>query len=175
VQKSFDMKVLEILNGKSDSFQGQADLNQLIVRLAIGIVMWPHGAQLLLGWFGGFGFTSSMSYFMELVHLPWLLGFGVIMIQFFGSLFILLGLFTKINAFLMSVMVFNMIFFGHLEHGFFMNWMGSQAGEGFEFHILLLGLSISLIFSSSNRFSLDFIRKPRTKKGLPVFDFNQDS
>ena len=133
------------------------NLSFLFSRLAIAIVMWPHGAQQLLGWFGGFGFSGTMNYFTQTVGLPYFIAVMVIYIQFFGSLMILFGWFIKTNAILMGVIVVGMIFSGHVEHGFFMNWAGNQAGEGFEFHILLLGLCISLLLSDKQKFSIDYL------------------
>lgn len=130
-------------------------VSQMVTRCAIAVVMWPHGAQLLLGSFGGYGFNATMEYLTQNMGLPWLLSLAVILSQFFGSLFILAGLWTRANALLLSVIVIGMIFSGHTEHGFFMNWFGNQKGEGFEYHILLLGLCLSLLLTSSYRWSLD--------------------
>ena len=130
------------------------DIYPLILRLTIGIVMWPHGAQLLLGWFGGYGLNGTMNYFMQ-NGLPWLAGFLVILIQFFGSIFILIGLHTRFSAFAMFVIGVGMIFSGHTEHGFFMNWFGNQKGEGFEFHLLLLGICATLFFTGGGKYSAD--------------------
>lgn len=138
-------------------------INQLIVRIAIAVVMWPHGAQLLLGWFGGFGFSGTMAFFTGDAGLPWLIGFLVIMIQFFGSLFILTGFLTRLNAFGMSIIVVGMMFSGHTEHGFFMNWFGQQGGEGIEFHLLLLGLSLALLFTKKYSYSMDALLKQKSK------------
>ena len=126
----------------------------LILRLTAGLVMLPHGAQLLLGWFNGFGFDATMNHFVTNEGLPWLVGFMVIMIQFFGSLMLILGIFTRLNALAMFGIVFGMIF-SHTEHGFFMNWFGNQKGEGFEFHLLLLGICVSSMFLGSGKYSLD--------------------
>ncbi|MCE3227363.1 MAG: hypothetical protein K0S32_1914 [Bacteroidetes bacterium] len=136
----------------------------VLVRLSIAIVMWPHGAQLLLGWFGGYGFKGTMVFLQEESGLPWIAAFLVIMIQFFGSLFILVGLFTRLCAYAMFIIVIGMIFNGHTEHGFFMNWFGSQKGEGYEFHLLLLGLCISLILTGGGKISLDSIIRKKNKK-----------
>jgi putative oxidoreductase len=156
VIKKTKMKMNDLLR---PNFLLKEEFGQLITRITIATVMWPHGAQLLLGLFGGQGFANTMAYFTDSASLPWLVGLAVILIQFFGSLFILVGFFTRINAFAMAVLVIGMIFSGHTEHGFFMNWFGNQAGEGYEFHLLLLGLCISLLFQKQYRFSLDTIMK----------------
>lgn len=160
VQKNIMKTTVTSLSNQNKN--NKLNVHQLITRLTIAVVMWPHGAQLLPGLFGGYGFTNTMSYFTGQAGLPWLVGFIVIMAQFFGSLFILCGLFTRLNAFVMSVIAVGMIFSGHVEHGFFMNWFGNQKGEGFEFHLLLLGLCLSLVFTENYAFSLDHILKKKT-------------
>ena len=58
----------------------------LITRLTIGFVLFPHGAQKLFGWFGGYGFTGTMGFFTGMMHLPWIVGFLVIIIESIGCL-----------------------------------------------------------------------------------------
>ncbi len=128
----------------------------LILRMTIGIVLWPHGAQLLLGWFGGPGYTNSMAMFGAF-GLPSLIAFLVIMIQFFGSLLILLGLFTRLIAAATIVLFLGMIFKAHIHIGFFMNWAGTLQGEGYEYHLLAIGILLVLTIYGSGRLSLDKI------------------
>jgi putative oxidoreductase len=130
-------------------------LGQLAARIAIAVVLWPHGAQLLLGMFGGDGFGNTMNYFTTQAGLPWIVGAFVIMIQFFGSLMVLAGFMTRFVALALAFVVVGMIFSGHVEHGFFMNWFGTQKGEGYEYHLLLLGLCVSLVFAGRSTFSID--------------------
>ena len=70
----------------------------IILRILLGLVIFPHGAQKLLGWFGGYGFTGTMNYFTETVGLPWIIGFLVIVIEFFGSIALIAGIGTRIIA-----------------------------------------------------------------------------
>ncbi len=127
----------------------------IVVRLTLAAVILPHGCQLLLGWFGGNGFTSTMHYLTQVEGLPWLVGFLVILLQFFGALFILLGLASRLMAIAMIFLFIGMILTSHLEHGFFMNWLGNQQGEGFEYHLLVIGLAVALLLSGSGKLSLD--------------------
>jgi putative oxidoreductase len=127
----------------------------LILRLGLGLVLFPHGAQKLLGWFGGYGFSGTMGYLTDDVGLPWLIGLSVILLEFAGPLFLVLGLATRITALLIGIQFVGIIFTGHLSHGFFMNWEGDQAGEGFEYHLLVLTLSLALLVQGGGRFALD--------------------
>lgn len=126
----------------------------LVLRLTMALVIWPHGAQLLLGWFGGYGYTGSMGYFTS-QGLPYLIGFLVISLQFFGSIFIMLGLGTRFLALAMLMLFSGMILTVHLPVGFFMNWYGSQKGEGYEYHLLMIGIAISLLISGGGIWSID--------------------
>ncbi|MBS1663784.1 MAG: DoxX family protein [Bacteroidetes bacterium] len=134
----------------------------LILRIVFAIVLWPHGAQMLLGWFGGYGYTGSMQYFTTQAGLPSIIAFLVIFLEFFGSLFILFGLFTRLTAAAMIILFIGMVTSVHLHNGFFMNWYGNMKGEGFEYHLLALGILTTLVISGAGAASLDSIllKKP---------------
>jgi putative oxidoreductase len=153
------MKTTHITSGHGSAFF-PINTVALVQRTTVAAVMWPHGAQLLTGWFGGPGFFRAMDYFTTDLSLPYLVGVLVIFIQFFGSAFILAGFVSRASSFAMFVIVTGMIFCGHLDHGFFMNWNGSQQGEGFEYHLLLLGLCASLILTGGGKYSVDHRFRP---------------
>lgn len=127
----------------------------LILRLTLGFVMFPHGAQKLLGWYNGFGFSGTLSFFTETMHLPWLVAFLIIIGEFFGSLGLLVGFLTRFSAASIAVIMLGAISLVHWPHGFFMNWFGKQAGEGYEYHLLVLGISIVLVIIGAGRWSVD--------------------
>jgi len=141
----------------------QPDLTPLILRIVFAIVLWPHGAQLLLGCFGGYGFSGTMQYFTTQAGLPSFIAFLVIFLQFFGSLFILLGLFTRLFAFASLILFIGMIVTVHQQFGFFMNWYGNMKGEGFEYHLLVIGLLLCLTIAGAGKASLDALISERTK------------
>src|SRR5437868_7306143 len=116
----------------------------LALRLLLGGVLFPHGAQKLLGWFGGFGFNGSMHYFTDQVGLPSAVGFAVIMIEFFGPIFLLLGFATRLWS-LGIVAVMTGVIVTTFNQYFFMNWFGTQKTEGFEFFLLAIGMASSLV------------------------------
>jgi putative oxidoreductase len=128
----------------------------LILRIVLGLVMFPHGAQKLLGIFGGYGFKGTMGYFTNVVHLPAVLAFLVILVEFFCPLLLIVGYATRIAAALLIVLMLGIFITGpHLQNGFFMNWTGQQPGEGYEYHLLVTGMSLALLFSGGGRFSAD--------------------
>jgi putative oxidoreductase len=126
-----------------------------VLRVTAGIVMFPHGAQKVLGWFGGGGFTGTMGFFTEQLGIPAFFAFLAIAAEFAGSLGLITGLLTRVAAFGVAVTMLVAAAMVHLNHGFFMNWMGSQSGEGFEYHILILGLLIPIIVKGAGAWSID--------------------
>lgn len=136
-------------------FSSGTDWTGVILRLTLGLIIFPHGAQKMLGWFGGYGFSGTMGYFTGTVNLPWIIGFLVIVIEFFGSLSLLAGLGSRLWAVAMIVLMLGIIFSAHIANGFFMNWTGAQGGEGYEYHLLVIGLSLAVVLNGGGRFSLD--------------------
>lgn len=126
----------------------------LIARAFIGLILFPHGAQKALGWFGGYGFTGTMQFFSESVHLPWLVGAAVILIEFIGSLCLLLGLAGRVWALAVIGLMIGIIP-QHTANGFFMNWFGNQKGEGFEYHLLMIALAFIVLIGGSGKMSID--------------------
>jgi putative oxidoreductase len=127
----------------------------LILRLTLGFVMFPHGAQKLLGWFGGFGFDGTMGFFTQKMGLPWLISLLIIIGESFGSLALLAGLLTRFTAASLAVIMFGAITLVHFPHGFFMNWFGQQKGEGFEYHFLVIGIAAALLVTGGGKWSID--------------------
>ena len=130
------------------------NLASIFLRVSFSIMMIPHGAGKLFGAFGGFGFEKTMAIFMEHFHIPWILGLAAFLIEFFSAIAILVGYQTRINALLLAS-VMTVAGYFHLEYGFYMNWFGKKAGEGFEFHILAIGMMLALAMIGGGKYSLD--------------------
>jgi putative oxidoreductase len=124
-------------------------------RALLGAVMFPHGAQKLLGWFGGYGFDASMTFFTDTMHLPAPLAVLVILGESIGALLLIAGLGTRIAAFGISAIMLGAVLTTHGSVGFFMNWYGSGTGEGYEYHLLALALSVPLVIAGGGRYALD--------------------
>jgi putative oxidoreductase len=127
----------------------------LILRLTLGLVMFPHGAQKLFGWFGGHGFGGTMGFFTETMGIPYIFALLAIIAESFGALGLIVGLLTRVAAFGVGVTIGVAALMVHVQHGFFMNWSGQQAGEGFEFHLLVVGMALTLIISGGGKWSVD--------------------
>jgi putative oxidoreductase len=126
-----------------------------ILRLMLGVVFFAHGAQKMLGWFGGFGFAGTMNFFTGMMHIPAPLAFLAIAAEFFGGIGLILGFLTRIAAFGIGVNMLVAIMTLHGAFGFFMNWTGTQKGEGFEFHLLVLAIVAFLMIRGAGAFSVD--------------------
>ena len=132
------------------------DYALLFIRLILAIVIFPHGAQKLLGWFGGYGFEGTMGFLTGAVHLPWILALLVILIEFFGALFLVVGFATRLAALGMFVNFIGIIYTSHLKNGFFMNWSNTAgAGQGYEYHLLVIGMSLALLIAGGGKASID--------------------
>lgn len=140
---------------RSKIFSTNNDLTGLITRLTLGLILFPHGAQKMLGIFGGYGFSGTMGFFADTLHLPWIIGFLVIIIEFVGSLSLIAGFASRIWSALTIILFIGIIFNSHIENGFFMNWFGNQKGEGYEFHLLIIGLSLATLVNGSGKYSVD--------------------
>lgn len=128
----------------------------LIARLAIAIAVFPHGAQKLLGWFGGNGFEDTMTFMSERIGLPNWLGFLVIVIEFFAPLLLVLGLHTRLVACLILINFIGVLSVDTIGNGFFMNWAGVEGkGEGLEYFILLFSLLFIVLIKGGQKLSVD--------------------
>jgi putative oxidoreductase len=127
----------------------------LIARLALGLVMFPHGAQKALGWFGGYGYDGTMGYFTGTLGIPALFAFLVIVAEFAGAIGLITGFLTRVSAFGIAAVMGGAIAMAHNGNGFFMNWTGQQAGEGYEYHLLAISLALIVLIAGAGKASID--------------------
>jgi putative oxidoreductase len=135
-------------------FRTNPDIVPAIIRVVVGVLFFVHGAQKMLGWWGGSGFSATMHGF-ESRGVPAVFAFLAIAAEFFGGIGMVLGFLTRIAAFGISVNMIVAILTVHLPNGLFMNWTGQQKGEGFEFHLLVLAITISIMLVGAGAFSID--------------------
>jgi len=140
---------------KDNIFNTSDSYAPLVIRVMLGLVVFPHGAQKLFGWFGGYGFSGTMGFFTDMMGLPWLIGFLVIILESIGAIALLVGVATRVMALIYFVLALGILFSSHLQHGFFMNWFGNQQGEGYEYFLLWIGMAISLLLTGGGRYSVD--------------------
>lgn len=143
------------------------DLTLLAIRLVVGFVILAHGAQKLFGWFGGSGFDAMMGIYTDTLGFPYLLGLSIIAAESFGMILLLVGLFTRYISVILIAIMFGAIFIVHAPYGFFMNWFGTQSGEGYEYHILVIALALATTINGAGAYSLDHLI---SKKKEAIFD-----
>jgi putative oxidoreductase len=129
--------------------------SSLVLRVILGVVMFPHGAQKIFGWFGGNGFSGTMGFFTTQLNIPAVVAFLVIMAESVGAVMLVAGAVTRFAAFGIACVMVGAIWLVHLPNGFFMNWSGKQAGEGYEYHLLMLAMSIALMIAGGGKWSVD--------------------
>jgi putative oxidoreductase len=135
--------------------QTNSDTSTLILRVLLGIVFLPHGLQKVFGMFGGYGYTGTMGFFTGTLGIPALFAFLAIAAELLGSLGLITGLFTRVAALGIGVMISVAALMLHVQNGFFMNWFGNQKGEGFEYHILVAAIAAALMVKGGGKWSLD--------------------
>jgi putative oxidoreductase len=128
--------------------------SQVVARLALGLVMFPHGAQKALGWFGGPGMPDTIALFQKMGISPFLGGLAVVA-EFLGAIGLITGFFARLSAFGILCTMLVATWMVHVPNGLFMNWSGLQAGEGIEFHLLAMALALIVFFAGAGRFSID--------------------
>lgn len=126
----------------------------LILRLTLAVVMFPHGAQKVLGWWGGHGFGATVDFFTGPLGLPAVVAVLVILGEFLGPIGLAVGLLARPAAAGLVVIMLGALQ-RHWSHGFFMNWFGQQTGEGFEYHLLVIGIGLAVVLQGAGAMSLD--------------------
>jgi putative oxidoreductase len=130
------------------------DVTLTVLRLALGVVFFAHGAQKVLGWFGGYGFSGTMGALTQM-NIPAPLAFLAIAAEFLGGLGLVLGLLGRVAALGIVTNMIVAVVMVHRHYGFFMNWYGNQKGEGLEYFVLAIALGIAILIEGSGAFSVD--------------------
>jgi len=142
-----------------------------IARVVLGIIFFAHGAQKMLGWFGGTGLASTMRTFTEHLHLPSTLAFLVIAGEFFSGIGLIAGLFSRVAALFIVLTMVGAIATVHFRFGLFMDWFGSQKGHGIEYHLLAIALALVVVVKGGGAFSLDgLVHQHVSRLEQPVAD-----
>jgi len=144
------------------------DTATTVLRLVLGLVFFAHGAQKMLGWFGGYGFSGTMGFFTGMLHIPAPFAFLAIAAEFFGGLGLIFGLLTRVAAFGIFCNMIVAVAMIHHQFGLFMNWAGTQKGEGYEFHLLALAVLVFLMIRGAGAASIDRMLYSRANDGAKV-------
>jgi putative oxidoreductase len=130
------------------------DSTHLFLRLVLAVAMFPHGAQKVLGWYGGFGFSKTLGFFTQ-NGMPAPLALAIMAAEFLGPIALVAGFFTRFSGFGIGLVMLGAVAMVHGHNGFFMNWMGNQKGEGFEYFIPVIAIALVLMVKGGGRWALD--------------------
>ena len=126
-----------------------------LLRIVLGVLFFAHGAQVTLGWFGGYGFHGTMQYFTQTMGIPAVFAFLAIMAQFLGGIGLIVGFLSRIAAFGIAADMVVAVIKVHMVYGLFMNWSGTQKGEGYEYHLLVIAVTIVIMVKGAGALSID--------------------
>jgi putative oxidoreductase len=133
----------------------ERDFSAFFLRLTLALVLFPHGAQKVLGWFGGEGVEPTLQYLQTTLGIPLALAIAAVATQFSGAICLLAGFLTRVAALAIAAEMVVAVYLVHLQHGFFLNWMGQEKGEGYEYHLLVIGICLALMIKGGGPWSID--------------------
>ena len=127
-----------------------------LARLAVGLILFPHGAQHVLGWFGGYGFRGTLGWMTGTLGFPAFLAVLALVTEITAPVALVLGLGGRLAALGVIGLMLGAAS-THLSNGFFMNWFGAlpAGSEGFEYHLLVIALAGIVALGGSGAWSLD--------------------
>ena len=126
-----------------------------VMRVILGVVFFAHGAQKMLGWFGGAGLKETLRTMREHLHLPAPLALLAVTSEFLGGLGLIVGLLSRVAAVGVCVTMFSAIVMVHWRYGLFMDWFGDRKAHGIEYHLLAIALAIANVVRGGGAASLD--------------------
>ncbi|SHG45553.1 DoxX family protein [Flagellimonas flava] len=144
-------------NRFSQILSTHSDWSFAIIRWTLGVVIFAHGAQKLLGIWGGHGMSWTVEAWEQWWNVPSLFTYIVIFIESIGALLLFIGFLSRLWAFFIGIIMVVAVLLVHFRWGFFMNWyMQPQSGEGFEYHLLVLAMVLVIVMKGGGKFSLDY-------------------
>ena len=136
-------------------FSTDPDWTLTVIRVILGVVFFAHGAQKMLGWFGGAGLKETVRTMHDFLHLPVPLAFLAVTSEFLGGMGLIVGLLGRVAAIGICITMLSAIVMVHGRNGLFLNWFGDRKGHGFEYHLLAIALAVAIVVRGSGALSLD--------------------
>ena len=141
-----------------------ATVAPLVARVSLGLLLFPHGAQHALGWFGGYGFSGTLAWMTGTLGFPAPAAVLAIGVELLAPIALVVGIGSRLAAVGLVGLMLGAIS-THLSNGFFMNWFGTlpAGSEGFEYHLLVIALATVVAIDGGGALSLDrwLVRRPR--------------
>jgi putative oxidoreductase len=141
----------------SNLFSTEPDWTLTTIRVILGAVFFAHGAQKMLGWFGGHGLKETLRAMHQFLRLPVPLAFLAVATEFFGGVGLIVGLLSRVAAIGICITMLAAIVMVHGRNGLFLDWFGDRKGHGFEYHLLAIALAVAIVVRGSGAASLDRI------------------
>jgi putative oxidoreductase len=145
--------VLDLLLGTYPSW------SRLLVRLALGIVFFVHGAQKVFGWFGGRGLAATIQMFQQYLKIPPAATTLAAFIECFGGLALIVGLLARPAAIGIIVVMLVAVAKVHWKNGFFLAAQPGQA-NGWEFNFALIAMALAVLVGGAGAMSVDYLLRP---------------
>lgn len=133
--------------------------SRLVVRLALGIVFFAHGAQKVFGWFGGQGLKATAQMFQRYMKIPPAATVVAALVECFGGLAMLAGFLSRPVALGFIVVMLVAIAKVHWKNGFFLATQPGQA-NGWEYNFVLIAMAVAVLIGGAGALSVDFLLRP---------------
>src|SRR5437868_5879496 len=146
-------------------FSTPNDPTLTVARIVLAMIFFAHGSQKMFGLFGGRGVTGTIELFQQTMGIPGPLTILVMTTEVLGALGLILGLFSRVAALGVMVIMIVAPFANHLYPNFFMNWTGRQTTEGYEYHLLAIALILGILIRGGGALSIDQVIS-RSQKGV---------
>ncbi len=128
-----------------------------LLRVILGVVFFVHGSQKVLGWFGGYGLSGTVGYFKDVVHIPAFFAYLGPFVEFLGGIALVFGMFTKVAALGIFIMMVVATAKVHFPNGFLLSGKGDGKGQGYEFTLTLAIISLVLVLLGGGIYSVDHL------------------
>jgi putative oxidoreductase len=127
----------------------------LVIRMVLGVIFFAHGAQKVLGWFGGYGLKATTQY-LNSQGIPLPVAYLVCFFEFLGGIGLIAGLLTRLAALAVAVVMVGAIVKVHGQHGFFLNWeLTPGKGHGYEANLAFIAMAVACMIAGGGAWSLD--------------------
>jgi len=138
------------------SFDATGLIAPMMLRIPLGAIFMAHGAQKLLGLFGGHGLTGTLKSFEDKLGIPPIFTLLAIIAEFGGGFGIMTGFLTRLSAAGISGVMLVAIYKVHWANGFFLNLnCVAGRGQGIEYNVALLGMALYLVIAGGGKWCLD--------------------
>ena len=126
-----------------------------VVRIVLGVIFFAHGAQKVLGWYGGYGLKATTSYFVS-TGIPKPIALLVSFFELLGGLGLFFGFLTRPSALAVICVQIGAIAKVHAQHGLFINWeLAPGRGHGYEANLAYIAMAVACLIAGGGSLSVE--------------------